>query len=224
VSVFSQTEFVEQVSEASVAQAIAESQRGWKRGPFLVVGALGVSAIVGLGLLWLFVPGPETGPARRVDSFAARALEAALARDRAREEDEAGRPPEVVRLRRELRSLLTKCAESMPTDPDGQRLLERATDWYKEDVLTIWMDCRSTTQMLARAKPPIDEEPRRILEGAVEVMERLRIQPNRDQSIRQFGALYESYRERAPRGERFLKQIGHQEAVDWLVELQKFDN
>src|SRR5262249_10877996 len=125
-----------------------------------------------------------------------------IARDRVRVQDEVGQPPEVIKPMREVRALLTKCAESMPTDAAGQLLLERATDWYKEEVIGIWMSCRSTAQILAMAKPPIEEDPRRILEGAVDVMQRLKIRPRRNQAIRQFGSLYESFRESAPRGPR----------------------
>jgi hypothetical protein len=163
------------------------------------------------------------GPSKP-ETYATRALRSALARDRVREQDEAGKPPEVIKPMREMRALLTKCADSMPTDPEGQRLLEQATDWYMEDVIGIWMDCRSSVQILGKHSPPLEADPRRILEGAVEVMQRLKIRPARNQAIRQYCAMYESYREKAPRGERFLKPIGHQEAVDWLVELEKFDN
>jgi len=223
LSVSSQKELVEKNFEAYLAQAIAESQKGKMRGLSIAFGVLGVLMLVGVALLWLYVQQPQIAPVKKPETYATRALKVALTRDRVREEDEVGHSPEVVNAKRELRDLLTECAESMPADPEGQRMLEQATEWYKEDVIQIWADCQSTAQMLAKAELPIHEEPRRILEGAIEVMQRLKIHPNKDQSIRSFGALYESYRKSAPRGERWSKQISHQEAIDWLVELQKFD-
>jgi hypothetical protein len=134
-------------------------------------------------LIILTVALPACGPSKP-ETYATRALSATLAREKLREEDETGRPPEVIPLIRKQRELLTRVAESMPTDPEGQRLLEQATEWYKEDVIDLWLDCRGTAQMLAKAKPPMEAGPRQILEGAVEVMQRLRIRPARNQSIR----------------------------------------
>ncbi len=55
LSVFTQTELVETVSEATVARALAESRRKVKRGhPILVgLGIAGLSVLLGLGLLSL---------------------------------------------------------------------------------------------------------------------------------------------------------------------------
>lgn len=231
LAVFDQKELVEQVSGASVAQVLAESRKVEKRRRLIGVCVFGISVITGLVLMWLPGSGSQARPAKVLSPYATKALAIALARDGVREEDEAGpsgdrplriRSPEIVKLIGEQRDLLTKCAESMPTDLEGQRLLDQATEWYKEDVLGIWMDCRSTAQMLAMAKPPIEEDPRRILEGAVEVMKRLKIRPNRDQSIRQFGSLYEFYRKNAPCRAQIVGQSSHQEAVDCLVENRKF--
>ena len=56
LSVFSQTELVQPASEATVAQAIAESRKSDKRKRSIGIGVVGASMLLGLGLLAKYAP------------------------------------------------------------------------------------------------------------------------------------------------------------------------
>jgi hypothetical protein len=113
LSVNSQTELVQPAPEATVAKALDESRRSDKRIPLVVAGVIGASVLLGLVLLWMFVPRAQVqleneGSTSEPETYATRALRSALASDGAGVEDEAGQPPEVIRLKRHLRDLDTK--------------------------------------------------------------------------------------------------------------------
>jgi hypothetical protein len=172
-----------------------------------------------IALIMLAVTVPACGPPAKPETYATRALRTKLTEERLREEDDGERAPGAVEHALKLRALYTRVAKSMPTDPEGQRLLEEAAKWFKKDVIEIWMGCRTTTQMLAKAKPPIKEDPRRILEAAVEIMRRLNGRLTRTEGIRGFARRYEYVR----KGETWKggPQLSHQETVDRLYEVLK---
>jgi hypothetical protein len=62
LSVFAQTELVEQVSEASAVQATAESQKGEKQSRSLGVGAVGALVVLGFVLYLMYRPQNAPGP------------------------------------------------------------------------------------------------------------------------------------------------------------------
>ncbi|MGO9601531.1 MAG: hypothetical protein ACLP7Q_26425 [Isosphaeraceae bacterium] len=123
-------------------------------------------------------------------------------------------------------------AESMPVDQDSLRLFDLAISYYATDAWLTWDAC-------VKLGEKFDEDPRLILKGSVEVMQRLGVKPCRDQGIGNFCSLYESYRKDPPRqiegegpappslaspGASNRGTLDHQGTIDWLVLEQKFAN
>ena len=123
-------------------------------------------------------------------------------------------------------------AKSMPVDPGSLRLFDLAVRYYANDAWMIWDAC-------VRLGERFGEDPRLILKGSVEVMQRLGVRPCRDQSIGPFCTLYEIYRKDppwpiedegptpspwAPPRTSDRRQLDHQGTIDWLVFERKFAN
>jgi hypothetical protein len=176
---------------------------------------LAVITIVG-GFAWVML-------SAKPDDYATRALKIKLKSLEEGREFEAS-DPELAAMRRSLEIAWRRGAETLPRDRAGQELVEMATLWYEEDVISIWLDCSTRVRQLSEAKPPIQADQREILEGAVEVMRRLHVRPLRDHFIREFGYLYVDYRKSAPDEPKHSHQLSHQETVNMLVKKRKFAN
>src|SRR5690349_350203 len=97
-----------------------------------------------IALVMVAMAAPACGPPAEPETYATRALRTKLTKERLRQEDDGGRAPGAVEHALKLRALYTRVAKGMPTDPEGQRLLEEAAGWFKKDVIDIWISCRTT--------------------------------------------------------------------------------
>ncbi len=126
-------------------------------------------AIVG-GVAWLMI-------SAKSDDYATRALKIKLKSLEKGRQFEAS-DPKLAELTRSLETAWRRGAETLPRDTKGQELVEMATHWYEEDVISIWLDCSARVRQLSEANPSIQADQREILEGAVDVMRRLRVRPS----------------------------------------------
>jgi hypothetical protein len=286
LSVFSQTELVEQIPEARVAQALAESQKGEKRVRLLDarpdvcerlhlgrrrpwerllmwVGSLTLICFgLGIGLvalswlqLWILAGGlsnrgqslgerarrpgmePLTSATAALHPFAARALaeHVKFLDDSLRMYEKSFRkvtPSERDEYNEQGYAKALAAAKSMPVDSGSLRLFDLAGSYYATHAWLTWDAC-------VRLGQKFNEDPRLVLKGSVEVMQRLGVRPCRDQNIGNFCSLYEIFRKDppqriegegpapspwAPPGASDRRPLDHQGTIEWLVFERQFAN
>jgi hypothetical protein len=179
--------------------------------------ALGILfAFAQVFVAYLFFAGSSPGdpPRTKYPATPAYAEEALLAKYKA--EGVLDKPDDTEEIRaskRRLRDLYADVASDMPTDRDSRIYLDRMLEYFhKEDIIGVWMNCRDGAQPFAA----VGTTPKDILWGAIETMERLGIQRRAQQSLREFVALYTSFRE--------YDRLTHQETIDKIISLRKFEN
>ena len=191
--------------------------RPWWRDPIIVFGwgAPLLVLVVFLGYVTLQYASRNRMPTRGVSaekSDAADYREVLLAYDLERFRDNPEDSDDLRKDRASLRKQYTDAIRIMPEGKEGWNLLYETSQYFRDNLIWMWLSCAFATEDLA--KVGIVEDPLTLLKGANAAVQPRKFRPEQLWGFRQFIVAYESFRR---------ERLNHDEAITAMIKDGYFD-